>query len=58
MRNRGYRFQLIIFVDPETASALFWRVILANKYVEKNMTENFQSKSARTLHIYINISTA
>ena len=23
-----------------------------------NMTENFQSKSARTLHIYINISTA
>ena len=28
-----------------------------SQYIQ-NMTENFQSKSARTLYIYINMSTA
>ena len=40
----------VIFEDWSNAKSKFLK--------DKNMTENFQSKSARTLYIYINMSTA
>ena len=35
-----------------------YAMLICMARIIKNMTENFQSKSARTLYIYINMSTA